>query len=52
MGLFWCGALIGGVAMFLSMVVLCAVTVEEKDKQIKYLREKLAEQAEQARTTQ
>lgn len=52
MGLFWCGALIGSVAMFLSMVVLCALTVEEKDKQIKYLREKLAEQAAKARATQ
>lgn len=45
MNLFWIGVLIGSVTMFLSMVVLCAITVEEKDKQLQYLHQRLAEQA-------
>lgn len=45
MNLFWLGVLIGAVVMFMTMVIIAAQAVEEKDKQIKYLREQLKEQA-------
>lgn len=45
MGLFWFGALMGAVTMFFTMILVFAQAVDEKDRQIQYLRERLAEQA-------
>lgn len=45
MGLFWFGVLVGAVTMFMTMILLFAQAVDEKDKQVQYLRERLAEQA-------
>lgn len=45
MKLFWFGALIGAVAMFFTMILVFAQAVEEKDKELKYLRRRLAELA-------
>lgn len=45
MRLFWAGAFIGAVAMFLTMILVFAQAVEEKDKELKYLRRRLSELA-------
>lgn len=45
MGLFWFGALCGGVTMFMSMILIFAQAVDEKERQIKYIKEKLSEMA-------
>lgn len=45
MGLFWCGAMIGGVTMFLSMIIIFAQAVDEKERQIKYIKKKLHDMA-------
>ena len=45
MGLFWFGALCGGMTMFFTAILIGALTVEEKDKEIAYLKKRLSEQA-------
>lgn len=49
MGLFWFGALCGGVTMFLTMVLVSAQAVDEKERQIEYLKKQLRLQAVQAK---
>lgn len=49
MNLFLFGALIGAVAMFMTMVIIAAQAVDEKNRQIIYLRRQLKEQAEKER---
>ena len=50
MNLFLFGALIGAVTMFMSMVIIASHAVDEKNRQIVYLRKQLKEQAENERT--
>lgn len=50
MNLFLFGALIGAVTMFMSMVIIASQAVDEKNRQIVYLRKQLKEQAENERT--
>lgn len=50
MNLFWFGVLIGAVTMFMSMVIIASQAVDEKNRQIVYLRKQLKEQAENERT--
>lgn len=50
MNLFLLGALIGAVTMFMTMVIIAAQAVDEKNRQIIYLRRQLKEQAENERT--
>lgn len=50
MNLFLFGALIGAVTMFMTMVIIAAQAVDEKNRQIIYLRRQLKEQAENERT--
>jgi gas vesicle protein len=50
MNLFWFGVLIGAVTMFMSMVIIASQAVDEKNRQIIYLRQQLKEQAERERT--
>lgn len=45
MGLFWLGAMCGGITMFFTAILIGALTVEEKDKEIDYLKKRLSEQA-------
>lgn len=47
MGLFAFGALVGGVVMLMSGVLLGAITVDEKNKEIQYLKEQLYLQAKE-----
>lgn len=49
MALFWFGVLIGAVVMFMTMVIIAAQVIDEKDQQIKYLHDHLKEQAENER---
>lgn len=49
MNLFLFGALIGAVTMFMTMVIIAAQAVDEKNRQIIYLRRQLKEQAEKER---
>lgn len=49
MNLFWFGVLIGAVTMFMSMVIIASQAVDEKNRQIIYLRQQLKEQAEKER---
>ena len=49
MNLFLFGVLIGAVTMFMSMVIIASQAVEEKNRQIIYLRRQLKEQAEKER---
>lgn len=49
MNLFLFGALIGAVTMFMTMVIVAAQAVDEKNRQIIYLRRQLKEQAERER---
>ena len=49
MNLFLFGALIGAVSMFMTMVIIAAQAVDEKNRQIIYLRRQLKEQAEKER---
>lgn len=48
MHLFWFGVLCGGVTMFLTTILIAAQAIDEKEKEIKYLRKRLKEQAEKA----
>lgn len=50
MNLFLFGALIGAVTMFMLMVIIASQAVDEKNRQIIYLRRQLKEQAENERT--
>lgn len=50
MNLFLFGALIGAVTMFMTMVIIASQAVDEKNRQIIYLRRQLKEQAENERT--
>lgn len=50
MNLFLFGVLIGAVTMFMTMVIIAAQAVDEKNRQIIYLRRQLKEQAENERT--
>lgn len=50
MNLFLFGVLIGAVTMFMSMVIIASQAVDEKNRQIVYLRKQLKEQAENERT--
>ena len=43
--MFLLGALCGGATMLMAGILLGALTVEEKDKEIDYLKSKLNEQA-------
>lgn len=43
------GALIGAVTMFMTMAILASQAVDERNKQIIYLRRQLKEQAEKER---
>ena len=45
MKLFWFGVIIGGIVMLLSMTIIAAQAVDEKNRQILYLRRQLKEQA-------
>lgn len=45
MGLFWFGAMCGAVAMFFTAIFMASLTVEEKDREIAYLKKRLSEQA-------
>lgn len=47
--MFLVGALCGGVTMLMAGILLGALTVEEKDKEIDYLKQKLYEQAKNER---
>lgn len=47
MGLFWFGALCGGITMLMTGILLGALTVEEKDKEIDYLKKQLYLQAKE-----
>lgn len=49
MNLFLFGALIGAVTMFMSMIIIASQAVDEKNRQIIYLRRQLKEQAEKER---
>jgi hypothetical protein len=49
MNLFLFGALIGAVTMFMTMVIISSQAVDEKNRQIIYLRRQLKEQAERER---
>lgn len=49
MNLFLFGVLIGAVTMFMTMVIIAAQAVDEKNRQIIYLRRQLKEQAEKER---
>lgn len=49
MNLFLFGALIGAVTMFMTMIIVAAQAVDEKNRQIIYLRRQLKEQAERER---
>lgn len=49
MNLFLLGVLIGAVTMFMTMVIIAAQAVDEKNRQIIYLRRQLKEQAEKER---
>ena len=48
--MFLVGALCGGVTMLMAGILLGALTVEEKDKEIDYLKQKLYEQAKNERS--
>ena len=52
MNLFWFGVLIGGVTMFMSMTLVFAQAVDEKDRELRYLRRSLARLAKQVRDSQ
>mgnify|MGYP006935964848 CR=1 FL=1 len=43
--MFWLGAMCGGITMLFTGILLGAITVEEKDREIDYLKSKLYEQA-------
>lgn len=43
--MFWLGAMCGGITMLFTGILLGAITVEEKDREIEYLKSKLYEQA-------
>lgn len=45
MNLFWLGVMCGGVTMLFTAILLGALAVEEKDREIDYLKSKLYEQA-------
>lgn len=47
MQLFLFGVLVGGVVMLMTGILLGAITVEEKDKEIDYLKEQLYLQAKE-----
>ena len=49
MNLFWFGVIIGAVVMLLSMTIIAAQAVDEKNRQILYLRRQLKEQADAER---
>ena len=49
MKLFWLGVIIGAVVMLLSMTIIAAQAVDEKNRQILYLRRQLKEQADAER---
>lgn len=49
MNLFLFGVLIGAVTMFMTMVIIASQAVDEKNRQIIYLRRQLKEQAEKER---
>lgn len=49
MELFWFGVIIGAVVMLLSMTIIAAQAVDEKNRQILYLRRQLKEQADAER---
>ncbi len=49
MGLFWFGALMGAVTMFFTMILVFAQAVDEKERQIKYLKKQLRLQALEAK---
>lgn len=49
MELFWFGVIIGGIVMLLSMTIIAAQAVDEKNRQILYLRRQLKEQADAER---
>ena len=50
--MFLLGAICGGITMLMGGILIGALTVEEKDKQIDYLKSKLYEQAKQAKYEQ
>ena len=52
MELFWFGVIIGAVVMLLSMTIIAAQAVDEKNRQILYLRRQLKEQADAERCEQ
>lgn len=43
--MFLVGAICGGVVMLMTGILLGAITIDEKDKEIEYLKQKLYEQA-------
>lgn len=47
MGLFIFGAICGGVTMLFSGILIGAITVEEKDREIDYLKRQLYLQAKE-----
>ena len=51
MELFWLGVIIGAVVMLLSMTIIAAQAVDEKNRQILYLRRQLKEQADAERNS-
>lgn len=48
MGLFILGVIVGGVVMLMTGILLGAITVEEKDREIDYLKDRLADMARRA----
>ena len=50
MGFFWFGALCGGAAMLMTGIFLGAQIIDEKDEQIKYLKQQLYKQAKEEKS--